>query len=555
MYMTAKANHARAVCPVCGKRYARPAQQRRAGKKTTCSRRCSYVLRGKDRTIRRLVACAKCGDSIEKRPSEIRRKNFCSRCKTSPVVPFPVGHRCGRWTVLTARVVAGEGGKYCQKCECGCGAIHFVRKACLNPDSLNTSSGCPRCAHSERRKTLPKRLVEEQIKFGASTFAAIARNLGSTPDVVRKSISRHSIRLPQGFGRRLSSITCGDRFGRWVVVAKPVTRHSPRGTPLRYVKCRCECGIEKDVRLPHLIGNRSTQCRRCMGSQHRAASSPHWKGNELISGALVNVFRSGAKSRDLEWAITAEDMSQQFLRQKGRCALSGAALTLPARDYSRDDGCGIHYEGNASLDRIDSTKGYVTTNIQWVEKTVNLMKRDFTVQEFVGLCWLVARRKSRHEEAATAFEERYLHDLWNPLKKEGIYSPHWKGCGAITGSRFRAIRASATSRGIEFRLSCRDVWKKFVEQRGRCALSGLSLHLHTKNSDTQWNASLDRIDSQRPYTPDNVWWVDVRLNLLKRELPLQDVLDRCRRIARHNREAVSLTAVTGVHYKHGSRRT
>lgn len=541
-------------CPVCGRLYKRSAAQVERGKKTTCSRRCSYTLRGRQRIRRQSVLCAKCGTPFEKQPSAVNKTNFCSKCKDSPIAPYPAGHCCGRWTVLSSRVVTRKGKRYFQHCRCECGAEHYVRKACLNPEAVNASLGCQQCSHKDKQKTLPKEIIEQQLASGALTLAALAENLSVSTDVVRKSISRHGLALPQGFGRRLSTVRPGDTFGKWTVLDEPFTRCSPRGTALRYVKCKCECGVEKELRLNHLTEKRSTQCRKCLGKERRAANSPHWKGNELISGALLNVFRTGAKTRDLDWKISADDMSRQFERQKGRCALSGVPLTLPSRDYSREDGCGIHYEGNASLDRIDSTKGYTTSNIQWVEKTVNLMKRDFTEEEFIGLCCLAARRKSIPQETALAFEQRFLRNLWNPKKREGIYSPHWKGCGGITGYKFHLIRAGAKSRGIAFRLTCSQIWQRFVAQRGRCAISGLPLMLHTKNSDTMWNASLDRIDSQKPYTLDNVWWVELRINLLKRELPLQEVVDRCRRVARHKKAKGKKADLSAIAYKHGSRR-
>lgn len=45
----------------------------------------------------------------------------------------------------------------------------------------------------------------------------------------------------------------------------------------------------------------------------------------------------------------------------------------------------------ASLDRKDSTKGYVPGNTQWVHLVINDMKSDFSQQEFVDWCTLVAR--------------------------------------------------------------------------------------------------------------------------------------------------------------------
>jgi hypothetical protein len=555
MSAMAKSDCARIHCPVCGGKYSRTRGQQKAGKKNTCSRRCSYILRGRQRIKRQAVVCAKCGRPFEKPPSAINQKNFCAKCKSFRTVPYPAGHRCGRWIVLSAYVLTRKGERLFQKCRCECGAEHYVRKACLNPDAVNSSLGCRKCSQARKRKTLPKEAIEQQLASGAQTLAAIARTLSSNTDIVRNSIERHSIVVPQGFGPQRTCFLPGDCFGKWTVMGKPFTRCSPSGTPLRYVKCRCECGAEKPLRLSHLTERRSTQCRKCMGKERRAENSPHWKGNELISGALMNVFRSGARSRDLEWVISADDMSKQFELQKGRCALSGVPLSLPVRDYARDDGCGIHYEGNASLDRIDSTRGYTTDNIQWVEKTVNLMKRDFTEHEFISLCRLASGRKPAFKETTAAFEERFLSGLWSRKKREGIFSPHWKGCGAITGSRYHRIRVNATSRGIAFRLTCEQVWRIFIEQRGRCAITGLPLVLHTKNADTQWNASLDRIDSQGPYTPENVWWVDLRINLLKRELSLQEVLARCCRVSRYRKATHKPAALSAPNYKHGFRRT
>jgi hypothetical protein len=40
----------------------------------------------------------------------------------------------------------------------------------------------------------------------------------------------------------------------------------------------------------------------------------------------------------------------------------------------------------ASLDRIDSSKGYTIDNVQWVHKTVNLMKRELNQQDFIDIC-------------------------------------------------------------------------------------------------------------------------------------------------------------------------
>ena len=57
------------------------------------------------------------------------------------------------------------------------------------------------------------------------------------------------------------------------------------------------------------------------------------------------------------------------------CAISGIKLIF-ARSWTRDQ--------TASLDRIDSKKGYVEGNVQWVHKRINEMKMDHSNKELIS---------------------------------------------------------------------------------------------------------------------------------------------------------------------------
>ena len=46
--------------------------------------------------------------------------------------------------------------------------------------------------------------------------------------------------------------------------------------------------------------------------------------------------------------------------------------------------------GTASLDRIDSSKGYVPGNIQCVHKDINALKTDFSEERFLELIHMIA---------------------------------------------------------------------------------------------------------------------------------------------------------------------
>ena len=51
--------------------------------------------------------------------------------------------------------------------------------------------------------------------------------------------------------------------------------------------------------------------------------------------------------------------------------------------------------GSASLDRIDSKKGYTEENVQWIHKDVNSMKMDYNEDYFIKMCQLIVEKNSK----------------------------------------------------------------------------------------------------------------------------------------------------------------
>jgi len=84
------------------------------------------------------------------------------------------------------------------------------------------------------------------------------------------------------------------------------------------------------------------------------------------------------KRRNLKFEIDKEYVWELFENQNGKCALSGIDIVLDVGSRKR--------EQTASLDRIDSSKGYIKGNVQWVHKDVNSMKMDYTEDYFIDMC-------------------------------------------------------------------------------------------------------------------------------------------------------------------------
>jgi hypothetical protein len=82
--------------------------------------------------------------------------------------------------------------------------------------------------------------------------------------------------------------------------------------------------------------------------------------------------------------ITIDDLIEQWKKQNGICEFSGVKLTLSS--YTKINKNPIY---TASLDRIDSSKGYSKENIRWVSRAMNWMKNTMSDDMVWELCNLI----------------------------------------------------------------------------------------------------------------------------------------------------------------------
>ncbi len=209
---------------------------------------------------------------------------------------------------------------------------------------------------------------------------AIADLVGCSREAVKKHRLAYGIRKQR---RKPHKHKPGDNFGLLTI------RKKYRGKDKRYYcLCDCECGNEKLVELAHLI---SGGCISCGCAQKKITSERTWKGCGNISGSLWYAIKKSAEIRGIAFRITIDDAWALFKRQDGKCALTGEQLTF-ARAIT-----GLNGLGTASLDRINSRLPYVSGNVQWVHKVINIMKNKQKEADFVIWCQKVAAyTKRRH---------------------------------------------------------------------------------------------------------------------------------------------------------------
>lgn len=152
----------------------------------------------------------------------------------------------------------------------------------------------------------------------------------------------------------------------------------------------CDCGKSTTGNL-YLVRRGNKKTCGCYMTMKRE-NNPRWSGVGEMPGHYWNHLTFGAKKRGLELGVTKEYLWELFLKQEKKCALTGE----PLKFHSRWDA----HDGTASLDRIDSDKGYVVGNVQWVHQDVNYMKQDFSTKYFLSLCEKICKHNASVLELA-----------------------------------------------------------------------------------------------------------------------------------------------------------
>lgn len=149
-------------------------------------------------------------------------------------------------------------------------------------------------------------------------------------------------------------------------------------------KIKCNSCLKENTKAAYELGKSKCQCIKSQQPIH------NFKGVGNVSSAYFKRCQRGARERkNMEFSITIEDTWKQFQKQNGLCALTGLPILLDRNNTKTG-----RLIMTASLDRIDSKKGYIVDNIQWIHKHINLMKNNFDQEYFIEMCKLIAKNKN-----------------------------------------------------------------------------------------------------------------------------------------------------------------
>jgi hypothetical protein len=193
--------------------------------------------------------------------------------------------------------------------------------------------------------------------------------------------------MPKG---RFAKNIIGQVFGDFIVLSKSNTKRDPGGDYVAMWLCKCQsCGLEKEIRSKNL--KRTDRIRTCdchLKQKMSENGKKCRKGSKNISGAYWFSLKRDAKKRGFEFLISIDYGQLLLEKQNFKCSLTGIPIVreLSNSPWLRQG------ENTASLDRIDSSKGYIEDNVQWVHKDINFMKSNLKQEDFINWCKLVANQ-------------------------------------------------------------------------------------------------------------------------------------------------------------------
>ncbi len=140
--------------------------------------------------------------------------------------------------------------------------------------------------------------------------------------------------------------------------------------------CQCKCGKVKVINGSNLRTGASRSCRQCSANAIEVANKlPLGEG---AFNDLFNRYLASARKRKLEFEISKPLAKMLFILPCNYCRQPPTSIWPTGRS---DMNGTFAYSG---LDRVDSSRGYISTNIVPCCKTCNYMKQSLSEMEFLA---------------------------------------------------------------------------------------------------------------------------------------------------------------------------
>ncbi len=171
----------------------------------------------------------------------------------------------------------------------------------------------------------------------------------------------------------------GRKYGHMTII--DVIRSDPNNKHHYFVKCLCDCGTEKEVRLSGLQQGTTVSCG-CFGKENRKKINT---GNtyarkslgENARHTLYSRYKLQAKKRNIPFDLTFNDFISLTTCDCFYCGVKPEYVLSPPNGY------GHHiYNG---IDRVDNSKGYTRSNCVAACRKCNSVKNAITLDMVIKI--------------------------------------------------------------------------------------------------------------------------------------------------------------------------
>lgn len=148
----------------------------------------------------------------------------------------------------------------------------------------------------------------------------------------------------------------------------------------RMILVECKCKKQITIQLTNIRNGNSFCCGKypCRTSKVKGN-----RDKEVGYKALLYVYKKNAKKRNLSFNLTYDEFKKLLKQNCNYCNTSPFSIyqLLDPRTGLCRSGIPIKYNG---IDRVDSTKGYVSSNVVTCCKICNIAKSDLTLDDFLN---------------------------------------------------------------------------------------------------------------------------------------------------------------------------
>lgn len=162
----------------------------------------------------------------------------------------------------------------------------------------------------------------------------------------------------------------GQKFGKLTVIEALGVRQL-----YSIWKCKCECGGEKIVRTSSLKSGAVRSCG-CLRSGYLKNAKGHLEYGEAVRNLVIKMYRDNAKKQGHTWKLSKKEAIDLLAGNCYYCGCPPSRTRVDPGKYGE-----FTYNG---IDRIDNSKGYISSNVVSCCTTCNLKKEKMTVKEFIN---------------------------------------------------------------------------------------------------------------------------------------------------------------------------